>query len=394
MNKLNSSAIFFVPVVAWTLWIAPDLALAQSGEKGKPATQQTAPSSTVDRSVSPANAKQAAANQKANAFTIPPELTIAPNATEAQLEEVLRFAKKMQPQTPDEYFAMQTAIRKASDALLKLMPDKNTARGQQAQLDALTCSVSLMAADGPEGKHKTLKNVKEYLSSRKVLSLADVQMGILAATFLEMQPNKVPARETFELLVDLLRDDAREEMQALRQNLLANIRRLNLLGSKFDLSANSLEGGKISIESYAGKFVIVDFFATWCEPCLAEVPRIRGHLEKYREKGLAVIGVSLDEKEDELKKYLDKAKLPWPIIHDAAPDPIASLRMKFGVANLPTVLLLNKEGVVVSLEARGPELDRLMQRLFEQPTPAEPTPAEPTPASKQTTKAAAKPAAK
>ena len=62
--------------------------------------------------------------------------------------------------------------------------------------------------------------------------------------------------------------------------------------------------------------------------------------------------------------------LPWPVVHDNASDPLERLQMTFGIAHLPTVLLLNKEGTVVSLEARGAELERLMQMLFEAPTPA------------------------
>ena len=66
--------------------------------------------------------------------------------------------------------------------------------------------------------------------------------------------------------------------------------------------------------------------------------------------------------------------MPWQVIHDNAADPFDRLQLKFGVAALPTVLLLNKEGTVVSLEARGAELDRLMEMIFEAPTPADPPP--------------------
>ncbi|MCC6511054.1 MAG: TlpA family protein disulfide reductase, partial [Pirellulaceae bacterium] len=158
-------------------------------------------------------------------------------------------------------------------------------------------------------------------------------------------------------------------------------------------------------DDFAGKFLRVDFFATWCEPCLADVPRLKRHYEKHHSKGLDIISISLDEKREVLDKYLETAKLPWPVIHDAAPELKDKLQIKYGVLSLPTVLLLNKEGVVVSLEARGAELDRLMDRIFEMPTPAEPetpgsaspntspngSPAE-KPADKATDKPAVKPA--
>ncbi len=141
------------------------------------------------------------------------------------------------------------------------------------------------------------------------------------------------------------------------------------------MEVKTIDNKTIKTDDFAGKFVLVDFFATWCKPCIDEVPRLRRHYDKYREKGLEVIGVSLDDDREALDKYLEEAKLPWPVIHDSAPDLADKLQMKYGIASLPTVLFLNKEGVVVSLEARGAELDRLMERLFEMPTPAEPEPA-------------------
>ena len=92
------------------------------------------------------------------------------------------------------------------------------------------------------------------------------------------------------------------------------------------------------------------------------------------EEQVTSFAISLDDTREALDKYLATADLPWPVIHDDAEDPLKRLQLKFGVASLPTVLLLNKEGTVVSLEARGAELDRLMQMIFEAPTPAEPPP--------------------
>jgi peroxiredoxin len=271
---------------------------------------------------------------------------------------------------------MQTAVRDAAKRLLELLAQEpESALYQQAEIDAISSSVALMTYFGEDAKQKTLEQVHAFLKSRETLSLQDIQTGILAGAMLELQPNKQPARDTYQLLTDLLEKDEREEMQSLRLNLQASIRRLDLLGNKFELDAVALDGRTIKIDDLAGKFVIVDFFATWCEPCLSEIPRLQKHFAKYQAKGLEVIGISLDAESEGLEKYLERAKLPWPIIHDNHAEPLKRLQMKFGVSHLPTVLLLNKEGTVVSLEARGGELDRLMQMLFEAPTPAAPPPA-------------------
>ncbi len=321
-----------------------------------------------------------------------PELTIPPSANTEQLAQFLTTAKTARPSNPQQYQAMQTAIRDASKQLMKLLEGKkDSPEYQQAELDTITSSVALMTYFGEDAKKKTLEQVHAFLNSRKELSLQDVQTGMLTAAMLELQPDKTPARDTYKLMYDLLEKDEREEMQSLRINLQASIRRLELLGNKLELDTSTIQGKPIKIEDFAGKFVIVDFFATWCEPCLAEIPRVQKQYAKYQAKGLEVIGISIDEDAEQLEKFLERAQLPWPIIHDNHENPLQRLQMKYGISQLPTVLLLNKEGTVVSLAARGAELERLMQMLFEAPTPAAPPP--PSPGESPVDESAAEPKA-
>lgn len=312
-----------------------------------------------------------------------PDLTVPQNASAAELQKFLNSAKKARPKNGQQYQAMQVAIRSAARLLLSKLSDKNSSAYQQAELDEISAAVSLMTFAGEDTKQKTVEKVHNLLKSKELLSESDVQMGIMAAAMLEMQPNKKPARDTYELLNELLKSDEREAMQSLRLNLQASIRKLNLLGSKFDLNARALDGRKINVDDYAGKFVVVDFFATWCKPCLIELPKLKEHYKKYQSRGLEVIGISVDHDRKQLDKFLDNTEVPWPVIHDDEPDPLKTLQMQFGVAQLPTVLLLNKEGTVVSLEARGSELNRLLQKLFETPTlaPAPPKASASSPAS-------------
>jgi peroxiredoxin len=267
--------------------------------------------------------------------------------------------------------------------MTKFKDAKSSPTYQQAELDVISSSVLLMTFFGEDAKQRTLEQVHQYLESRETLSISDVQTGMMAAAVLEIQPDKQPARQTYELLDRLLKNDTREEMQALRLNIQANVRRLDLLGSKFELEARTVDGTAIGIEELVGRFVLVHFFATQlapdqiCQPCLSDVPDLRRYFEQYRSKGLEIVGISLDADRSALTEYLEQEQLPWPVIHDDAADPLKTLRMKFGVSQIPTVFLLNKEAVVVSLEARGAELTRLMQMLFESPTPA-PEPVEST----------------
>ena len=348
--------------------------------KAAPAPQgKAAPAPATDKpnAAAPAQADKEMKPESAPAAPeIPPapDLSFPPNAGKEALLKVIATAKGFRPYNADQYKLQQTALRDASNALMKLINNKEDPVRMQAELDALSSNAALMTGESDEDRDKVLEKILTYLKSRKQLSLADVQTGMIVGFYLELQPRKSPARDVYATMVDLMEKDEREEMQALRINLQASVRRLEMLGNKLDLAAKTIDDKPLTTDDFAGKFVLIDFFATWCGPCIAEVPRLRKHYDKYREKGLEVIGISLDDDRDALDKYLADAKLPWPVIHDSAPELADKLQMKYGIASLPTVLFLNKEGIVVSLEARGAELDRLMERLFEMPTPAEPEP--------------------
>ncbi len=101
----------------------------------------------------------------------------------------------------------------------------------QAELDALSSNAALMTNESDEARDKVLEKIVTYLKSRKQLSLADVQTGMIVGFYLELQPRKSPARDVYATMVDLLESDEREEMQALRINLQASVRRLEMLGN-------------------------------------------------------------------------------------------------------------------------------------------------------------------
>lgn len=343
------------------------VATAQEPEKNSDEKKPTEGSNAATDTAAPSQ------NQPANYF---PDLTEPVEADMAILQQFVLKAKQAKPGSPEQYKAQQSAIRNASTKLLGMLK-KDDPAFQQAEMDTIISSVSLLTFFNDKDQVALIRQVTDFLKSRKKLSIQDIQTGMLAAGMLELRPEKQPAYDIYVLLDDLLKDDEREEMQSLRINLQASARRLKMLGNKFEFEAVTMDGKKITTEDFAGKFVIVDMFATWSQPCVAEMALIKNHYAKYMDKGLAVIGISLDEKREDLEKFLDSSQLPWPVVHDNAENPLDRLQVKYGVSALPTVLLLNKEGTVVSLEARNAEQVRLMQMLFETPTPAAPQPAKP-----------------
>ncbi len=288
------------------------------------------------------------------------------------LTSLITDAKQVRPASLAEFRKTQTVIRDASKRLLELLEDEgrnDSADYGVAEFDSMSASLALMSTLGADAQEKTLQQTIKFLEAQKHLSDKDMQLAIVAATYLDQHPNKQPVRKLYEFLTERLQDDKRPEMQAMYHQFQASIRRLELLGKKLELDAQDVTGNRVSIDAYNGKYLLVCFFTTWNAPCKQELERVKAHYRKYNAKGLEVVAVSLDSDRKLLDAFLVENPFPWPTIHDGVDH---KLQLKFGISALPTVLLLNKHGEVVSLAAQHAELDRLTEMLFETPTPAPP----------------------
>lgn len=142
------------------------------------------------------------------------------------------------------------------------------------------------------------------------------------------------------------------------------VRRLTLLGKPLEISGQTIAGGDLDWESYRGKVVLVDFWATWCGPCRAELPHVKKVYEQYHDKGFDVVGIALDKTKEPVDEFLSDQEIPWATLYAADADGQHPMAEKYGVMAIPTAILVDKEGIVVSLNARGDELDRQVERLL------------------------------
>ena len=129
-------------------------------------------------------------------------------------------------------------------------------------------------------------------------------------------------------------------------------------------SAVDLDGTPISLADYRGKVVLLDFWAVWCGPCLGEIPRIKAVYEKYHDKGFDVIGVSLDEDAAVLREFIKEKEIPWRQIFDGQKG-AGHLVQQYGIRGIPAPFLIDREGKVISVKARGSLLEELVTAEIE-----------------------------
>ena len=130
-----------------------------------------------------------------------------------------------------------------------------------------------------------------------------------------------------------------------------------------ELKFTSLAGKEIDLADMKGKVVLIDFWATCCWTCIAELPYVLIAYEAYHDKGFEIIGISLDNAKDEakLKSFVKDKNMPWPQAFDGKGWGNA-LAKKFGITSIPATYLVGKDGKIVSSNLRGPALSSAVKK--------------------------------
>jgi len=149
-----------------------------------------------------------------------------------------------------------------------------------------------------------------------------------------------------------------------KQEAAQKIRSTLIEGSKFpDFDEKDVEGKPFNLAAYKGKVVLVDFWATWCGPCVAELPNVMQAYEKHHANGFEIIGISLDSDQAKLDKFTKEKKLPWQQYFDGQ-GWNNKLSTKYGVNSIPATYLLDGEGKIIAKNLRGDDLEQAVAKAL------------------------------
>ncbi|SKA47334.1 Peroxiredoxin [Chitinophaga eiseniae] len=140
-------------------------------------------------------------------------------------------------------------------------------------------------------------------------------------------------------------------------------RKTGIGATAMNFAQNNVSGKAVQLKDYRGKYVLLDFWASWCGPCRAENPNVLDNYEKYHSKGLEILAVSLDDKKDAWVKAIKDDGLTWEHVSDLKgwKNEVAK---EYNIRAVPSNFLIDKDGKIVAKDLRGEELTKKLEEIF------------------------------
>ena len=184
--------------------------------------------------------------------------------------------------------------------------------------------------------------------------------------------------EPYQMLIAVAANSAPEKARAILKELEgdkvpADVKaeakglatKLEAVGKPVEMKFTAVDGRNVDLAAMKGKVVLLDFWATWCGPCVAEIPNVVSTYNKLHDKGFEIVGISLDEDKAALEKFVKEKNMAWAQHFDGNGWKNA-IAQKYGINSIPEMWLVDKKGNLRDMTARDGLAGKVEKLLAEQ----------------------------
>jgi len=262
-------------------------------------------------------------------------------------------------------FLFQNAIGLNQEDDAVALAEKYLARESvDPQLKVVALQIRALGFVNQGKAEDAVKTLGEMFEDRRLRNpSAIVEFGFSLANRLQLEGNIEAVKACYEKI-----GDAFPLNQQLDSMIETRLDRLSLIGKPAPvLKAKDWEGKEIDLAEYKGKVLLIDFWATFCGPCIQEIPNLLQCFHKYNAKGFEVISITLDESQEQAESLVKRAKIPWRQVMNGEDD--ADLTKEYFVPTIPAMYIVNQEGNIAYVDLRGEDLRKALDKLLADPKP-------------------------
>jgi thiol-disulfide isomerase/thioredoxin len=218
-----------------------------------------------------------------------------------------------------------------------------------------------------------LKKATELVELMKNRAASSDRRRFAERSYVELLRRTDPAAAEAHLRSRLAEKEINPNLAAQSEGML---RIMTGFREPLDLKFTAVDGRKVDLADYRGKVVLIDFWATWCVPCMQEMPNVKRVYAKYRDQGFDIIGISLDanprdpakprkheKTAEQLKEFVGAEGMPWPHHYDGKHWDNEYSR-KYALGSIPATFLIGKDGRIYSTENHGEKLEANVKKLL------------------------------
>ena len=246
------------------------------------------------------------------------------------------------------------AIKKAKTILAEIVSAKDGPSETRERASTMIVQFSMRGASPEEMTQLVADHIKQFPESKGNARLA----AMLVSSISRGDPEK-----TLPVMEKLAASDVKPLAEAAKEKIEQIKTLLELKTKPMELKFTAVDGREVDLAGHRGKVVLIDFWATWCGPCIAGLPEVIDLYGKYHDKGLEIVGISFDQEKDTLTSFVEKKKMGWAQYFDGKGWGNEYGR-KYGINGIPTMWLVGKDGKVVDFEARqdlGAKIEKLLK---------------------------------